>query len=159
MTMEKQKRGPEPRAEDVLLRLVKKRDENALRLLYEIRGRMVYSLALSILADESEAEEITGEVFFRVWEGADKYDHARGTVLAWLTRLTRQLAIARAQATQSEPRVHEAAVQGASSLAAGARDVPGGWMFSQSWRAFCAPLRSRSQLTPRLPALEGPFDV
>lgn len=82
-------------ADAALLRLVQQRDESALALLYENRGRLVYSLALGVVHNESDAEEITQEAFFRLWQKAHMFDRKRGSVLSWLVTITRRLAIDR----------------------------------------------------------------
>ena len=81
--------------DDVLIRLSSQRDEAALAALYDLRGRLVYSLAYSIVRNARDAEEVTQEVFVRVWQKADTFDRSRGSGLAWLTTITRRLAIDR----------------------------------------------------------------
>jgi RNA polymerase sigma-70 factor (ECF subfamily) len=55
--------------------------------------RRVFGLALSILRDPALAEDIAQEAFLRAWRHGPSYDHRRGTVAAWLLRITRNLAI------------------------------------------------------------------
>jgi RNA polymerase sigma-70 factor (ECF subfamily) len=53
----------------------------------------VFGLALSILRDPALAEDIAQEAFLRAWRHGASYDPRRGTVAAWLLRITRNLAI------------------------------------------------------------------
>ena len=53
----------------------------------------VFGLALSILRDPVLAEDIAQEAFLRAWRHGPSYDPRRGTVAAWLLRITRNLAI------------------------------------------------------------------
>jgi RNA polymerase sigma-70 factor (ECF subfamily) len=65
----------------------------AVRALYRRYGRLVYSLALHIVGDHSAAEEITQDVFMRVWEKAGTYDAEKAKVITWLSRIARNQAI------------------------------------------------------------------
>jgi RNA polymerase sigma-70 factor (ECF subfamily) len=56
------------------------------------QGR-VFGLALSVLRDPALAEDIAQEAFLRAWKHGQTYDPRRGTVAAWLLRITRNLAI------------------------------------------------------------------
>ncbi len=108
-------------ADEVLLRLLREQNEAALALLYDNRSRLVYSLALSIVGNVSDAEEVTQEVFFRVWQKADTYDVARGSALAWITTMTRRLAIDRTRSKHYKSRGREISLD-----VSGDRHVHGG---------------------------------
>jgi len=53
----------------------------------------VFSLALHIVGDSASAEEITQDVFMRVWKKAKSYDVTRAQVTTWLTRIARNRSI------------------------------------------------------------------
>jgi RNA polymerase sigma factor (sigma-70 family) len=55
--------------------------------------RRVYGLALTILGDSRAAEDVAQEAFLRAWRHADIFDARRGTVVAWLMTIARNLAI------------------------------------------------------------------
>jgi RNA polymerase sigma-70 factor (ECF subfamily) len=65
----------------------------ALSVLYDRYGRLVYSLALNVLGDAESAEEVTQDVFVRVWEKAGTYRVEQAKVSTWLTSITRNRAI------------------------------------------------------------------
>src|SRR5437762_2977367 len=55
--------------------------------------RRVFGLALAILRDPVLAEDVAQEAFLRAWRHGQSYDPRRGTVAAWLLRITRNMAI------------------------------------------------------------------
>lgn len=83
----------EARAEVALVRRVAVRDADALRLLYERHGRLVYSFALRITAEPGLAEECTQDVFLTLWRRADRYDSTRAALTTWLLAIARNRAI------------------------------------------------------------------
>jgi len=102
-------------ADELLIGLIKKRDEHALSVFYDRRSGLVYSLAYSMLGDKSDAEEVTEEVFLRIWEKAESFDNSRGSALAWLTVMTRRLAIDKTRSKQYKMRSREASLETADA--------------------------------------------
>jgi RNA polymerase sigma-70 factor, ECF subfamily len=70
-------------------------DTNALGIVYDRYGTAVYRLALRMLANPTEAEDLTQEVFLAFWRGVDKYDVDRGTLVVFLLTITRSRALNR----------------------------------------------------------------
>ena len=64
-------------------------DSSALSDLYDRHARAIYSLALRILADAAEAEDVVQDVFTQAWRQATRYDAARAPVAGWLMIMTR----------------------------------------------------------------------
>ena len=80
--------------EDVaLINLIIQKNEAALGELYDRYHRLVYSIALNVAGRPEDAEEITLDVFTRLWEKADTYHSERAKVTTWLTRMARNRAI------------------------------------------------------------------
>ena len=82
-------------------------DESAISALYDGTSRLVYGLALRILADMAEAEEVTIEVYMQIWRKAVDYDPERGIPSAWLLMLTRSRAIDRLRSGTQQHRLEK----------------------------------------------------
>lgn len=68
-------------------------EEGGLAELYNRHGRFVYALALRIVRDTGDAEDVTQDVFVQAWKNADRFDAGRGHVVAWLMNIARARAI------------------------------------------------------------------
>ncbi len=79
--------------DETLIRLIAHAQEKALGELYDRYSHLVYSVALSTLGDPARAEEVTQDVFERVWEKAMTYSANQGRVVNWLTSIVRHRAI------------------------------------------------------------------
>jgi RNA polymerase sigma-70 factor (ECF subfamily) len=78
-------------------------DDDALAVLYDRYGTVVYSLALRIVRDPATAEEVTQEVFVRLWRAAARFDPARGRLATWLLRITHNLALNEIRRARNRP--------------------------------------------------------
>ncbi len=54
---------------------------------------MAYSLAIAILRDAPDAEEVVAEAFAQVWRTAASFDLSRGSVAAWISTIVRTRAL------------------------------------------------------------------
>jgi RNA polymerase sigma-70 factor (ECF subfamily) len=79
--------------DETLLLLIARSQEVALSELYDRYSRLVYSVALNSLGDSDRAEEVTQDVFERVWEKARTYNAEQGRVVNWLTSIARHRSI------------------------------------------------------------------
>lgn len=76
-------------------------EQDALAKLYDQSSRLVYSIALRVLSDTADAEEVTLDVYSQVWRMARDYSGERGTPSTWLVMLARSRALDRLRSRES----------------------------------------------------------
>lgn len=72
--------------EDAMSRL-QAQDSTALNCLFDRYAHLVLSIALRILRDYGEAEEIVQDVFFYVYRKATLFEPSRGSAKAWIVQI------------------------------------------------------------------------
>lgn len=77
-----------------LIRSLRAGDQKALALLYDRYGGLVYTVALRLLKQSAEAEDLTQEIFLNFWQ-QDKYDPNRAALSTYLGLVTRSRALNR----------------------------------------------------------------
>jgi RNA polymerase sigma-70 factor (ECF subfamily) len=90
-----------------LLLRVAAQDAQALAELYDLTAKPLFSLALRILGDVSEAEEVIQDVFVQIWKNASSFDPLLGPAFYWALSITRHRAIDRLRARQRRARLIE----------------------------------------------------
>lgn len=65
-------------------------DESALEEIYGRWSRLVYTLALRSLGDQSDAEDVTQKTFVSAWLSRESYRADRGQLSTWLITITRR---------------------------------------------------------------------
>ncbi|MBV9264698.1 MAG: sigma-70 family RNA polymerase sigma factor [Acidobacteriaceae bacterium] len=96
---------------------------DALAKLYDATSALLYSLALRVLGNAADAEEVLLDVFQQVWRSAGSFNPARGSVWTWLVVVTRSRALDRLRNTAGK-RLHEAPPLGERSAIASSMPQP-----------------------------------
>jgi len=82
-------------SENELLQQVARQDQEALMALYQRYGALVYGLCLRVLRQPGWAEEVTQDVFLKLWRQPDRWDPSLGQFSSWLLTISRNAAIDR----------------------------------------------------------------
>jgi RNA polymerase sigma-70 factor (ECF subfamily) len=80
--------------EELMDRLVH-HDRCALQKLYKRYGDILHGVAMRVLHDETDTEEVLQDVFVQLWQKPEKYLVRKGTPLGWLVTLAHRRAIDR----------------------------------------------------------------
>lgn len=76
-----------------MLERVRANDQSAMTIIFDRYGSLVYSIALRVLKDPGQAEDVMQEIFFQIWKAPDSFVKGRGSLGAWLAVVTRNRAI------------------------------------------------------------------
>lgn len=79
--------------DSVLLLRVASGDQEALAALFDRYSRTVYSVALRVLKDPGQAEDVMQEIFFQLWRSPQSFINGRGSLAGWLVVVARNRAI------------------------------------------------------------------
>lgn len=76
-----------------LLTRIQSGDQEAMSALFDRYGAMVYSVALRVMKDTGEAEDVMQEIFVQVWKNPSAFVSGRGSLGGWLVVVARNRAI------------------------------------------------------------------
>lgn len=88
-----------------LLRRIATQDRSALEEFYNQAARPLFSIAVRMLGNVSDAEEAIQDVFMQIWTKADKFDAEKGQPFHWALTLTRNRCIDGLRARQRRLRI------------------------------------------------------
>ncbi len=90
-------------------------DRAALQTVYRLTSAKLFGVAIRILGERSEAEDVLQEVYVTVWRKAATFDAARASPMTWLIAIARNRAIDRLRASRQSRRAEP--IEAASYLA------------------------------------------
>lgn len=79
--------------DDELMARLCRRDLAAFGALYDRYSDLVYSVSLRVVADPHVAQDVTQDVFLRVWRRPEQFDLQRGKFVTWLLSVARNRSI------------------------------------------------------------------
>ena len=90
-----------------LLLRIAAQDAQALAEFYDLTAKPLFGLAVRILGDVSEAEEVIQDVFVQIWKNAPSFDPLLGPAFYWALSITRNRSIDRLRTRQRRARLIE----------------------------------------------------
>jgi len=81
------------RPDQELIEQVTRGDKSAFKEIYSRFSQVTYNLALRMLRDKEDAEEVVQEIFLQIWNKAYSYDPERGAVSTWVLNIARSRSI------------------------------------------------------------------
>ncbi len=76
-----------------LLDGLKARDQQAMADLFDRYSGLVYSVALRVVGETGQAEDVMQEIFFQLWKSPHAFTEGRGSLAAWLAVVARNRAV------------------------------------------------------------------
>lgn len=89
---------------DELLVLSGFADEAAFAGLYDLVARRAYGVAVRVLGDPHQAQEVVQDVFLEVWRTAARFDPGRGSAVGWVLTITHRRAVDRVRSSSASRR-------------------------------------------------------
>jgi len=80
-----------------LMKLIRSGDHDAFASLFDKYFKLILSIALKILRNEAEAQDLMQEVFFEIYRKAHEFDPDKGTLKFWIMRYAYSRSINRAR--------------------------------------------------------------
>jgi RNA polymerase sigma-70 factor (ECF subfamily) len=99
--------SPQDSTDEQVMELILSRDQDALALLHKRYARFLKTIALKVVNNDADAEDLVQEVFSQIWDRIGNYDPSKGRALGWITTLTRRRAIDRLRKREVYSRVEE----------------------------------------------------
>jgi RNA polymerase sigma-70 factor (ECF subfamily) len=104
-------------SDECLMTRVGEKSGEALAILFRRYSRLVRGVALRILRDASEADDLLQDIFLFVYRKASIFDPSKASVRSWIVQMTYQRAIDRRRYLQSRHFYTRLDLEGAEDLA------------------------------------------
>jgi RNA polymerase sigma-70 factor (ECF subfamily) len=72
---------------------IKNGDQNAFEMLYDQYSGAIHGIILSIVKSEAVSEDITQDVFIKVWKQINSYNAKKGSLFTWMLNIARNASI------------------------------------------------------------------
>lgn len=79
--------------EQDLLELLRSKSEKGFAILYNNYSAAIYGVVHKIVRTDEIAEDVTQDVFVKIWKNLDQYNAGKGTIFTWMLNIARNAAI------------------------------------------------------------------
>ena len=86
---------PPPERQDVILQLLRQRDEEGMRELFHHYAGALLTVIQAIVPNQQAAEEVLQDVLLKIWHNIGQYDPEKSRFFTWMARIARNQAIDR----------------------------------------------------------------
>ena len=90
-----------------LLRRSATGDQQAFAALYDATSSRAYGLAVRVVRNPAQAEEVVQEAYLEVWRTAARFDPAQGSAVSWLLTMVHRRAVDRVRSAEASSRRDE----------------------------------------------------
>ena len=101
-----------------ILERVEHGDQEAMGLLFDRYSGIVYSVALRVLKDTGQAEDVMQDIFIQIWKKPGAFISGRGSLGAWLVVVARNRAIDALRRRRPTDSVEDVVLTSSTDLAA-----------------------------------------
>lgn len=79
-------------------------DQAAFAQLYDATSSRIFGLAVRVVRDPAQAEEVVQEAFLEVWRTSTRFDPDRGSAISWLMTICHRKAVDRVRSAEASTR-------------------------------------------------------
>jgi RNA polymerase sigma-70 factor (ECF subfamily) len=84
-----------------LLKRASRGDESAFAEWYDATSARAFGLAVRVLRDRAQAEEVTQEAFLECWRHSARFDPDKGSAISWLLTIVHRKAVDRVRSAEA----------------------------------------------------------
>ncbi|HEX5236808.1 MAG TPA: sigma-70 family RNA polymerase sigma factor [Silvibacterium sp.] len=141
-----------PSTDDLdLLSGIQSGKQDAMAAFFDRYSRMVYSVALRVLNDPGEAEDVMQEIFIQLWQKPASFVFGRGSLGGWLVVVARNRAIDKLRRRKPSDPVESFALPASTNLA---QEAERGFLLDKIQRTM-ATLPAEQRRSVELAFFEG----
>jgi RNA polymerase sigma-70 factor, ECF subfamily len=108
--------GSDVNSDQSLMERVRAREQRAMTVVFDRYAGLVYSVALRVLNDSGQAEDVMQEIFFQLWRNPDSFSFLKGSLGTWLAVVARNRAIDQLRQRRPSEPVDEIALASPTNL-------------------------------------------